>query len=193
MRAVVHDRYGPPEVQRLEEVEQPVPAEGEVLVKVHATTVNRTDCGFRQATPFFSRAFTGLRSPGIRSSGWSWPARSRPSAPPSPSSRSEITSSVSRAPVHMRSTSAFVRAVGWRTCQRASLSKMPRRSATGRASRWRRSKQPISARGGASSSTAHQGRSVRRPFSSPGTQVPTWRRCARPRTSSSSAPSAPTR
>ena len=63
MRAVVHDRYGPPEVQRLEEVEQPVPAEGEVLVKVHATTVNRTDCGFRQATPFFSRAFTGLRKP----------------------------------------------------------------------------------------------------------------------------------
>ena len=63
MRAVVHDRYGPPEVLRLEEVERPVPAPDEVLVKVHATTVNRSDCGFRGAEPFFTRFFTGLRGP----------------------------------------------------------------------------------------------------------------------------------
>ncbi len=63
MRAVVHDRYGPPEVLRLEDVERPVPKEDEVLVKVHATTVSRTDCGFRSADPFFSRFFTGLRGP----------------------------------------------------------------------------------------------------------------------------------
>jgi NADPH:quinone reductase-like Zn-dependent oxidoreductase len=63
MRAVVCDRYGPPEVLRLEEVERPVPKDDEVLVKVHATSVTRTDCGFRGAEPFFSRVFTGLRRP----------------------------------------------------------------------------------------------------------------------------------
>jgi len=63
MRAVVHDRYGPPEVQRLEDVERPVPNDDEVLVRIHATTVNRTDCGWRSATPVFSRYFTGLRRP----------------------------------------------------------------------------------------------------------------------------------
>jgi len=63
MRAVVYDRYGPPEVLRLEDVERPVPKEDEVLVRIHATTVNRTDCGFRSADPFISRLFTGLRRP----------------------------------------------------------------------------------------------------------------------------------
>jgi NADPH:quinone reductase-like Zn-dependent oxidoreductase len=63
MRAVVHDRYGPPDVLRLEEVERPVPEEDQVLVKVHATTVNRTDCGLRSAEYFISRFVTGLRRP----------------------------------------------------------------------------------------------------------------------------------
>ncbi|HEX6664473.1 MAG TPA: NAD(P)-dependent alcohol dehydrogenase [Gaiellaceae bacterium] len=63
MRAVVYDRYGPPEVLHLEEVERPVPADDEVLVRVHATTVNRTDCGWRSARPFFIRYFIGLRRP----------------------------------------------------------------------------------------------------------------------------------
>jgi NADPH:quinone reductase-like Zn-dependent oxidoreductase len=63
MRAVVYDRYGPPDVLRLEEVAMPVPAEEEVLVKVHATTVTRTDCGLRSAEYFISRFVTGLRRP----------------------------------------------------------------------------------------------------------------------------------
>jgi NADPH:quinone reductase-like Zn-dependent oxidoreductase len=63
MKAVVHDRYGPPEVLRIEDVPRPVPNEDEVLVKVHATSVTRTDCGFRAAHPFFARIFTGLLRP----------------------------------------------------------------------------------------------------------------------------------
>ena len=63
MKAVVHDRYGPPEVLRLDEVESPVPREDEVLVRVHATTVNRSDCGVRSAEYFISRFFTGLLRP----------------------------------------------------------------------------------------------------------------------------------
>ena len=58
MRAVVYDRYGPPEVLRLEEVERPVPGDDEVLIRIHATTVNRTDCGLRSAEMFITRFFT---------------------------------------------------------------------------------------------------------------------------------------
>jgi NADPH:quinone reductase-like Zn-dependent oxidoreductase len=63
MRAVVHDRYGPPDVLRLEEVERPEPADDEVLVRVHATTVTRTDCAIRAAKPFPWRFFAGLLRP----------------------------------------------------------------------------------------------------------------------------------
>ena len=63
MKAVVNDRYGPPEVQRLEEVERPVPGDDQVLVRIHATTVNRTDCGIRAAKPWIVRFFSGLRRP----------------------------------------------------------------------------------------------------------------------------------
>ena len=69
MRAVVHDRYGPPEVLRVEEVERPVPKEDEVLVRVHATTVTRTDCGLRSNEYWFTRVFTGLRRPKQRIAG----------------------------------------------------------------------------------------------------------------------------
>lgn len=63
MKAVVHDRYGPPEVLRVADVARPTPQDHEVLVKVHASTVTRTDCGRRAAKPFFSRVFTGLLRP----------------------------------------------------------------------------------------------------------------------------------
>ncbi len=63
MRAAVYERYGGPDVQRIEDVERPVPKEDEILVKIHATTVNRTDCGLRAAKPFITRFFTGLLRP----------------------------------------------------------------------------------------------------------------------------------
>jgi len=50
-------------VLRVEEVERPVPSDDEILVRVHATTVNRTDCHRRGAYPFLWRLLLGLRRP----------------------------------------------------------------------------------------------------------------------------------
>ncbi|WP_405217557.1 NAD(P)-dependent alcohol dehydrogenase [Agrococcus sp. Ld7] len=63
MRAAVSERYGAPEVVVVRDVPAPVPADGEILIRVDATSVNRTDCAYRAARPFFMRAFTGLRRP----------------------------------------------------------------------------------------------------------------------------------
>jgi NADPH:quinone reductase-like Zn-dependent oxidoreductase len=70
MRAVVYDRYGPPDVLRLEDVERPVPKDDEVLVKIHAVAVTRADCATREANrrsglavTLISRSISGLRRP----------------------------------------------------------------------------------------------------------------------------------
>jgi NADPH:quinone reductase-like Zn-dependent oxidoreductase len=63
MKAAVYTSYGPPEVVVISEVEKPGPRENGLLVKVHATTVNRTDCAYRAARPFFMRFLTGLTGP----------------------------------------------------------------------------------------------------------------------------------
>ncbi|MEU4223689.1 zinc-binding dehydrogenase [Nonomuraea sp. NPDC026600] len=66
MRAVVHDRYGPPDVLRLEDVERPVPKEGEVLVRVHATTAGTS---FEEAAAVcdgVTLALMGLRPADLR-------------------------------------------------------------------------------------------------------------------------------
>ncbi len=64
MRAVVHERYGPPDVLRVGEVERPAPADDEVLVEVLATSVTRGDAmGVRHADYRFTRVFTGIRRP----------------------------------------------------------------------------------------------------------------------------------
>jgi NADPH:quinone reductase-like Zn-dependent oxidoreductase len=63
MKAVVYTEYGPPDVLQLKEVEKPVSGDNEVLVKVYATTVNRTDCATIRAIPFFARLVTGLLKP----------------------------------------------------------------------------------------------------------------------------------
>jgi NADPH:quinone reductase-like Zn-dependent oxidoreductase len=63
MKAAIYSQYGPPEVVSIAEVPKPVPAANEVLIHVHATTVNRTDCGFRSAEYFIVRFFSGLLRP----------------------------------------------------------------------------------------------------------------------------------
>ena len=68
MRAVIQDRYGPPEVLRIVEVEKPVPAEGEVLIRVRASTVSQTDTHVRRASSPLWRLLLGLRRP-------RWPTR----------------------------------------------------------------------------------------------------------------------
>jgi NADPH:quinone reductase-like Zn-dependent oxidoreductase len=69
MKAAIYTQYGPPEVVKLMEVDKPVPNDHEVLIKVCATTVNRTDCGFRSASYFISRFFSGLFKPKIKTLG----------------------------------------------------------------------------------------------------------------------------
>lgn len=64
MKAAVYTNYGPPQVVQLKEVEKPVPKENEVLIKIIATTVNRTDCGFRKPEyPVIIRLVNGLFKP----------------------------------------------------------------------------------------------------------------------------------
>jgi NADPH:quinone reductase-like Zn-dependent oxidoreductase len=63
MKAALHFKYGPPEVVQVMEIPRPEPKEDELLIKVFATTVNRTDCGFRSAEYFVSRFFSGLFKP----------------------------------------------------------------------------------------------------------------------------------
>lgn len=68
MRAVVYDRYGPPDVLRIESLSQPSPAARQVLVKVAATSVNLSDWETLRGTPLYSR-IGGLRSPARRTLG----------------------------------------------------------------------------------------------------------------------------
>lgn len=63
MKAVVHTRYGSPDLLELRDMEEPVPNDNEVLIRIHATTVNRTDCGYLRGKPFIVRFFSGLRNP----------------------------------------------------------------------------------------------------------------------------------
>jgi NADPH:quinone reductase-like Zn-dependent oxidoreductase len=66
MRAAVRTRYGPPEVVRVTDVPKPEPGRGELLVQVRATTVNRTDRGYRAGKPFIIRFFSGLVRPKVK-------------------------------------------------------------------------------------------------------------------------------
>ena len=63
MKAAYHDRYGPPEVVEIREVERPTPSDGQVLVRVRAASVNRADLDGLKPKPGFVRLFMGIRAP----------------------------------------------------------------------------------------------------------------------------------
>jgi NADPH:quinone reductase-like Zn-dependent oxidoreductase len=63
MKASVYTRYGQPEVLKIKTLDIPAPADDELLVKVHAVTVNRSDCAMLTAKPFIMRFGGGLFRP----------------------------------------------------------------------------------------------------------------------------------
>ena len=63
MKAIIYRNYGQPEVLSVETVEKPIPKAGEVLIRVQAATVNRTDCANLTAKPFIMRFGLGLFKP----------------------------------------------------------------------------------------------------------------------------------
>jgi NADPH:quinone reductase-like Zn-dependent oxidoreductase len=63
MKAAVNTKYGSPDIVTIQEVNKPIPKDNEVLVKIYATSVNRTDCGFRSGKPYIVRLFSGLIKP----------------------------------------------------------------------------------------------------------------------------------
>ena len=75
MKAYVCEKYGPPEVLQLKEVEKPVPKDNEVLIKVHATTVNAADCNVRGLSyiptglGFIAKSMLGFKKPRISITG----------------------------------------------------------------------------------------------------------------------------
>ncbi|KYF55610.1 NADPH:quinone oxidoreductase [Sorangium cellulosum] len=75
MRAARRERYGTPSVIRIEDVAVPTPADDEILVRVHAATVSRTDCALLSASPFILRFMTGLRRPKSKALGTDFAGR----------------------------------------------------------------------------------------------------------------------
>jgi NADPH:quinone reductase-like Zn-dependent oxidoreductase len=63
MKAIVYEKYGPPEVLQLKEVGKPIPKEDEVLVKVHAASLNAGDWHALRGEPFLQRLESGLPNP----------------------------------------------------------------------------------------------------------------------------------
>ena len=66
MKAAVRDRYGPPDVVSVRDVQRPIPAGDQVLVRMQAASVNRADLDGLYPRPSFSRLFLGVRGPRVR-------------------------------------------------------------------------------------------------------------------------------
>jgi len=60
MKAICFERYGPPEVLELREVPKPAPQKDEVLIRIHATSLNDWDWGAMNGAPFVNRLIFGL-------------------------------------------------------------------------------------------------------------------------------------
>ena len=69
MKAIVFTKYGPPDLLALKEVEKPIPKDNEVLVKVHAASVNSWDWELLRGTPFVNRLMFGLFRPKLKALG----------------------------------------------------------------------------------------------------------------------------
>src|ERR671923_2815817 len=69
MKAAIRSQYGPPNVLSIEEVDRPTPKDNEILIRVHAATVSRTDCHILWGKPFAMRVFTGLFKPRLSGTG----------------------------------------------------------------------------------------------------------------------------
>lgn len=63
MKAIVYDQYGRPDVLKVTEVDKPIPKENEVLVKIHATSVNFGNLVLLKGEPFLARFAFGLLKP----------------------------------------------------------------------------------------------------------------------------------
>lgn len=63
MKALVFTKYGSIDVFQFKEVEIPVPTDNEVLIKVHAVSINDWELGLSSGKPFFMRLFTGILKP----------------------------------------------------------------------------------------------------------------------------------
>ena len=63
MKAAVREKYVPPAYLQVKEFRKPVAKHGQLLIRVYATTVNRTDCAVLSGKPLIMRLFTGLTKP----------------------------------------------------------------------------------------------------------------------------------
>ncbi len=66
MKAIVYQKYGSPDVLQLKEVEKPTPKDNEILVRIHAASVNDWDWGLLRGKPFVNRLLFGLLKPKIK-------------------------------------------------------------------------------------------------------------------------------